>query len=123
VGAASIFVYRESGFAGVTQLLKRSFDFKRVKAKVWYAPTFLLMPAIMILSFIAMRLMGVQIPALQFSFATPFILFVVFFFIATIGEELDWSGYAIDPLQDRFGARCDLGRVAFHSTAINREID
>ena len=26
------------------------------------------------------------------------------FFIAAIGEELGWSGYAIDPLQDRFGA-------------------
>lgn len=103
VGAASILVYRENGLAGVTELLKRSFDFNRVKARVWYWPTFLLMPAIMVLSFIVMRLTGVQIPSPQFSFATPFILFAVFF-IAAIGEELGWSGYAIDPLQDRFGA-------------------
>ena len=103
VGAASILVYRENGLAGVTELLKRSFDFKRVKSKVWYWPTFLLMPVIMILSFIAMRLMGVKTPTPQFSFVTPFILFAVFFIAAT-GEELGWSGYAIDPLQDRFGA-------------------
>jgi membrane protease YdiL (CAAX protease family) len=103
VGAASILVYRENGVTGVMKLLKRSFDFKRVKAKIWYAPTFLLMPAIMILSFMVMRLTGSQLPSPQFSFATPFILFVVFF-IAAIGEELGWSGYAIDPLQDRFGA-------------------
>ncbi len=103
VSAASILVYREDGFSGVTELLKRSFDFKRVKAKIWYVPTILLMPAIMTLSFIVMRLTGNQIPAPQFSFADPFVLFAMFF-IAAIGEELGWSGYAIDPLQDRFGA-------------------
>lgn len=103
VGAASILVYRESGLTGVTELLKRSFDFKRIKAKIWYVPTILLMPAIMTLSFIVMRLTGNQLPAPQFSFATPFILFAIFF-IAAIGEELGWSGYAIDPLQNRFGA-------------------
>ena len=61
------------------------------------------MPGIMVLSFTAARLMGEQIPAPQFSFAAPFILFAVLF-IAALGEELGWSGYAIDPLQDRFGA-------------------
>jgi membrane protease YdiL (CAAX protease family) len=103
VGAASILVYRENGVTGVIELLKRSFDFKRVSAKIWYLPTILLMPAIMLLSFVVLRLMGVPVPNPQFSFATPFILFAVFF-IAAIGEELGWSGYAIDPLQNRFSA-------------------
>lgn len=103
VGAASILVYRENGFSSVTELLKRSFDFKRVRAKIWYLPTILLMPAIMVLSFVALRLMDVPVPNPQFSFATPFTLFAVFF-IAAIGEELGWSGYAIDPLQERYGA-------------------
>ena len=31
-------------------------------------------------------------------------MLLVVCFIAAIGEELSWSGYAIDPLQDRFGA-------------------
>jgi membrane protease YdiL (CAAX protease family) len=46
---------------------------------------------------------GVPLPAPQYSFTTAIILFVVFF-IAALCEELGWSGYAIDPLQDRFGA-------------------
>jgi membrane protease YdiL (CAAX protease family) len=103
VGAASILVYRENGFAGVTELMKRALDFKRVKAKIWYLPTMLLMPAIMLLSFFGLRLMGVPVPDPQFQFATPFILFAVFF-IAAIGEELGWMGYAIDPLQEHLGA-------------------
>ena len=103
VGAAAILVYRENGRAGVTELLKRSFDFKRVKAKIWYVPIILLMPCIMVLSYGAMRLMGVHLPDPQFSAVPTLVLFVVFF-IAAVGEELGWSGYAIDPLQDRFGA-------------------
>ncbi len=47
--AASILVYRENKTAGVTELLKRSFDYRRIRAKVWYAPIVLLMPAAMVL--------------------------------------------------------------------------
>ena len=123
VGAASILVYRENGLEGVRELWKRAFDFKRVKAKIWYLPTILLMPAMMVLSFVVLRLMDVPVPNPQFSFATSFTLFAVFF-IAAIGEELDWSGYAIDPLQERYGA---LGgallfgvvwRLALHPAAL-----
>jgi len=103
VSAAAILVYRANGRAGVVALLKRAFDFKRVSAKLWYLPTILLMPGIMLLSYGAMRFMGVMLPAPQFELATPFILFFLFF-IGAIGEELGWTGYAIDPLQDRFGA-------------------
>ncbi|MEP7189989.1 MAG: type II CAAX endopeptidase family protein [Roseiflexaceae bacterium] len=103
VGAAAILVYREHGWASVVALLQRSFDFRRVSAKIWYVPSILLMPGIMALSYGVMRLMGVQLPDPQFSVVTTLMLLVVFF-IAAAGEELGWSGYAIDPLQDRFGA-------------------
>ena len=105
VGAASILVYRENGLVSVAELLKRSFDVKRVRTKLWYAPTVLLMPCIMVLSYVAMRLMGIPLPAPQLSFITTLALFIAFF-VEALGEELGWSGYAIDPLQDRFGALC-----------------
>lgn len=105
VGAASILVYRENGLLSVAELLKKSFDVKRVRAKLWYVPTILLMPCIMVLSYVAMRLMGAPLPVPQFSFVTTIALFIAFF-VAALGEELGWSGYAIDPLQDRFGALC-----------------
>jgi uncharacterized protein len=61
------------------------------------------MPCIMALSYGAMRLVGVAVPAPAFSVGTIVALFVAFF-IGALGEELGWSGYAIDPLQERFGA-------------------
>jgi len=74
-----------------------------VTAKIWYVPIILLMPCIMVLSYAAIRLMGVPLPAPPFSVGTILALFVAFF-IGALGEELGWSGYAIDPLQERFGA-------------------
>ena len=66
VTAALIFVYRENKTAGVTALLKRSFDYKRIRSKIWYAPILLLMPGVMVLSYGLMRLMGVPVPTPQF---------------------------------------------------------
>ena len=103
VTAAAILVYREHGRAGVAALLKRSFDARRVTATIWYVPTILLMPCIMVVSYAALHFMGVALPAPQFSFATTLALFGVFF-IAALGEQLGWSGYASDPLQERYGA-------------------
>jgi hypothetical protein len=61
------------------------------------------MPGIMALSYLVMRLAGVPLPLPQFSLLQALALFVGFF-IGALAEELGWSGYAIDPLQDRFGA-------------------
>ena len=103
VGAASILVYRENGVPGVLALLRRSFDFKRVKVKAWYLPTLLLMPCVMVLSYVVLRLMGAVLPGPQFPLTATLVLVGVFF-VAAVGEELGWSAYAIDPLQERVGA-------------------
>jgi membrane protease YdiL (CAAX protease family) len=50
-----------------------------------------------------MYLTGVQLLKPQLEVTTTLFLFALFF-IAALGEELGWSGYVIDPLQDRFGA-------------------
>jgi membrane protease YdiL (CAAX protease family) len=101
--AAVILVYQANKTAGVTALLKRAFDVQRVREKIWYAPTLLLMPAVMILSFIVLRLTGVPVPVPQITVVSALALFL-FFFIGAQGEELGWSGYATDPLQERWGA-------------------
>ncbi|MCL5947370.1 MAG: CPBP family intramembrane metalloprotease [Chloroflexi bacterium] len=101
--AAMILVYRENKNAGLATLLKRSFDFKRIKAKIWYVPTLLIMPVVMALSFGVLRLSGTHVPTPQIGVLSALILCAVFF-IGALGEELGWSGYAIDPMQERWGA-------------------
>lgn len=101
--AGTILVYAEDGGAGVAAFLRRSLDFGRIKSKVWYAPVLLLMPAIMVASFGVARLSGVPVPLPRIALVPTVILGVVFF-VAALGEELGWSGYATDPMQARWGA-------------------
>jgi len=103
VTAALICVYRENKTAGVTELLKRSFDYKRIRAKIWYGPIILLMPGVLIVSYGLMRVMGVPLPPPRFTVLAALVLLLAFF-IAALGEELGWSGYVIDPMQERWGA-------------------
>lgn len=102
-GAALILVYRQDKTAGMIALLKRSFDFKRIKDKRWFAPLLLLMPGAVALSFWVQRLLGVPVPAPQIA-VVPTLALCIVLFIGALGEELGWSGYAIDPMQARLGA-------------------
>lgn len=101
--AAAILLYRQGGSAAVRGLLRRSFDFPRGRAAAWLLPAVLLEPAVMTLAFLLIRRAGTPIPLPQFSPVTALGL-AAGFFIAGLGEELGWSGYALDPLQTRLGA-------------------
>ena len=101
--AAALLLYAANGIVGVRALLERSFDHGRMGTKIWYAPALLLMPAAMVLMFGLMRSTGLSLPSPEFPVMAAPALFVAFFFGA-LGEELGWSGYATDPLQDRRGA-------------------
>jgi membrane protease YdiL (CAAX protease family) len=102
--AASIVSYRQFGSTGVRRLIKKALDYRKIRNKIWLLPTILLMPLIHLIAYGVMRLMGrplpdpVEIPLLM----AP--VFFVMFFIGDAGEELGWSGYAIDPMQNRWGA-------------------
>jgi hypothetical protein len=100
--AASILVYRESGWAGVKPLLTRAFDHERIKVKVWYLPIFLLMPAIVVLSYGLRQITGAALPPLQVPDYTLLVAFALFF-LAAAGEELGWQGYAFEPLRETWG--------------------
>jgi len=100
--AAAILVYRQEGFGGVKMLLKRIFDYKRIKQKIWYLPLIFLAPLVYLLLITVMRLIGNNAVADNHILMLP-LLFVIFFALA-VGEETGWMGYGIDPMQDRWGA-------------------
>ncbi len=101
--AASILVYREEKFDGVRRLLKRAFDNKRIKQKIWYVPIIFLMPLLFLLTYGVMRLIGLP-PPVEWHIPLLTIPLFIAFFMAAAGEELGYMGYAIDPMQDQWGA-------------------
>jgi membrane protease YdiL (CAAX protease family) len=115
--AALILTAREGGKAGVIALLKRTYDFRQVKPRIWFLPILLIYPSFGLIDYWVMRLAGADIPAPHFSLAV-FLGYCTVFFM-TYGEELGLTGYAIDPLQRRHGALASglfLGAVwaAYH---------
>ena len=103
MAAALILVQRENGAAGIAALLARSFDFRRVKAKRWYVPMLLLMPAVSVVVYTLMRWLHLPLPAPQLRVVET-LWVALAFFIGALGEELGWSGYVLEPLQARWNA-------------------
>ena len=114
MSAALWLLYREKKAGGVTALLRRSLDFRRITARRWYVPTLLMMPGISVLMYGLTRWSGVPVPAPHVS-VLPTLLMALAFFVGALGEELGWSGYALDPLLGRMSALLSgltLGAVA-----------
>jgi membrane protease YdiL (CAAX protease family) len=103
MAAALILVHRERRSGGGHDLLQRSFDFRRIKASVWLVPVLLLMPVVNILVYGLMRCIGMPVPATQVAVGTSLWMLLAFF-VGALGEELGWSGYILDPLQERWNA-------------------
>jgi uncharacterized protein len=108
--AAIILVYRDGGSGAAATLLKTAFQ---IRSKVWLAPALLIMPLVVTLSYWALHLSGVPVPPPQITVLSTVGL-CVGFFVGAVGEELGWSGYAIDPMQTRWGVvRATLALGAF----------
>ena len=103
VSAGALLAYRENGSAAVSALLRRAFDFRRIRAKVWYLPTVFLMPCVAVAAYGLLRARQSPLPAPRFPVPGAFLLFLAFL-VAALGEELGWSGYALDPMQERWSA-------------------
>ena len=99
--AALILISREGGRAGVVALLKRTYDFHKIQFKVWYFPMLLVIPSIGFVEYLILRLSGTPLPPAQVSLATFGYIFV---FLMTYAEELGWTGYLIDPMQEQWSA-------------------
>ena len=102
--AATTLVYKEEGKTGIKRLFKSIFDFNKIKKKVWYMPIVFLPFFMYLLIFLRIYLLKRPFSSIfQETFISIFVLFI-FFFLGAIAEEVGYMGYAIDPMQDRFGA-------------------
>lgn len=100
--AGLILAYKHDRLPGVLQLLRRSVDFKRVKNRNWFSVILLINPVIAIFAYGAIGIAGEPLPSPAPLTLAIFLMFA-FFFIGALGEEIGWSGYATEPLQQRWG--------------------
>lgn len=101
--AVLILSYRYNQSAVMREILKSAFDYKGIKRRKWYLPAIFLMPALMFLAYWMMHLIGMPLSEPKISLLQIVILFPLFF-VSALGEEVGWLGYAIDPMQDQWGA-------------------
>ena len=87
----------------MTELLRRSVDFQRIRAKRWYVPILLLMAGVNLAVYGLMRWMDMPLAAPQILVPAALLMFVTFL-VGALGEELGWSGYITDPMQQRWNA-------------------
>ncbi len=99
--AAVVLITRQGKKGELSSFFKRAFDFKRVTSPLWYA-ALLLLPAVAVLSLWILSLSDTNIPSLHIL-VVPTLTLCVLFFIAALGEELGWSGYILEPMQQRWG--------------------
>lgn len=102
--AASILVHKEHGRAGIKKLLGRIFDVDRITQKIWYVPIVFLPVLLYVLIYLTIHFAGLSLPS---QWIIPFGSIPVYlgvFFLGAVVEETGYMGYAIDPMQERFGA-------------------
>jgi membrane protease YdiL (CAAX protease family) len=105
ITAAIILTRKADKENGVKSLLTRVADYKKIKKPIWYIPTFLLIPILMLLAYILMKWLNIPMPKQSIHLIEAMILFALFF-IGAICEEVGWTGYITDPLQICYGAFC-----------------
>lgn len=98
-GLAALLVVRRRG---IKTLLARVGDLDRVRPRAWLVPILFLLPAVQMLAFAATALSGASLPAPHIALF-PAVLMALVFLAGAVGEELGWTGYALEPLQARIG--------------------
>ncbi|HEY1114034.1 MAG TPA: CPBP family intramembrane glutamic endopeptidase [Chitinophagaceae bacterium] len=99
--AVIIVLWNKKG--AVRSLFKRAVDAGSIHNPAWYIPALVLIPSLLLTAYGIMKTLQVPLPRphLQIEVAA---LLLVLFFGAAISEEVGWTGYMTDPLQQRFGA-------------------
>ena len=102
--AASILVHKEDGRAGVKTLFRRIFDGDRINRKVWYVSIILLPILLYFLIYVTVYFAGLPLPSRWIILFGSIPGLFALFFLGAVVEETGYMGYAIDPMQERFGA-------------------
>lgn len=102
--AAAILLGRAQGASGVSALFRRAIDYKVLTPGAWYLPLLLFNPTVFAVSYIVMRMLGAPVPAPEIE-VVPALGLCAVFLVTALAEELGWSGYALDPLQQTWGAQ------------------
>lgn len=97
--AAAILVARSGGRGALAAFLRRSFDWGRMRGRGAWPLLILLMPALGLGAWAILD----GAPGGPGAPAWVFPAMLVAFLAAGLGEELGWCGYAIEPLERRFG--------------------
>ena len=100
--AAAILVWWNEGGGRLIAFLKSTSQFGRLMRSHWFWPALLLAPLNYALTSFGLHVAGHrEVPVTDF---TRLPMLAVIMFVLAIGEEAGWTGYLLDPLQDRFGA-------------------
>jgi membrane protease YdiL (CAAX protease family) len=100
VAAATIVTFRRR--RGVAALLARAFDFDRAPSNLWLLAAALLPFAWTAVALVTMLASGRALAPVAVS-PVVVVLMILAFFVAALGEELGWSGFATEPLLQRWG--------------------
>ena len=100
--AAAILVLRAEGASGLSSFLKGALEYRKLAQTKWFLPALLLAPLIYALTYFSLHLTGDTGTAMVNWAGVPVLAAIMF--VLAIGEEAGWTGYLLDPLQERFGA-------------------
>ena len=101
--AACILIYRENGKKGLRQFFKRLYDFGRIQKRGALMLSLLLMPALYVVTYAALRIAGFPV-AVGIDLSLTLLAAFAMFTIGAAVEEIGYSAYATDALQKRFSA-------------------
>ena len=99
--AACVLIYFEDGRKGLRQFFHRLIDYGRIRKKGALMVSLLLMPALYVLTYAVLRSAAFPV-AVRIELSPSLLAAFAMFSIAAAVEEIGYSGYATDALQQRF---------------------
>ena len=100
--AGAVLVLRGEGPEGLVRFLKGALDVGKLARSGWAPTVLLLAPLAYLLTYVGLHLTGHSGVARINWLGLPVVAAVML--LLAIGEEAGWTGYLLDPLQERFGA-------------------